>query len=85
MILHKHEPLGAARPGYWQHLAAKWRQHLLLALLGALGAGIAWWTDSHRLVQTFFSVMSGAGLLQLVMGGCVVLAGSHRVRGGSNP
>jgi len=85
MILHKHESLGDAPPGYWQHLAATWRQNLLLALLGAAGAGIAWWTDSHPLVPAFFSTMSGAGLLQLAMGGCAILGRSHRFRGGDDP
>lgn len=84
-ILHEHEPLGDAPPGYRQHLAATWRQNLVLALLGALGAGIAWWSDSHRLVHMFFSSMSGLGLVQLALGGCVVLSRSHRFRGGGNP
>ena len=84
MVLHQHEPPGDVPPGYWQCLAAKWRQNLLLALLGGLGAGITWWTDSHRLVRDFFSIMSGVGFLQLAMG-CVVLRMSHRFCGADLP
>ena len=85
MILHTHESLGDAPPGYWRHLAATWRQNLLLALFGALGAGIAWWTDSHRLVQILFSTMSGTGFLQFAIGRCVIFGRSHRFRGGGDP
>lgn len=85
MLLRRHEPLGDAPRGYWRHLAANWPQNLLLALLGALGVTIAWWTDSHRLVRLFFLTMGGMGLLQLAMGVCVVLWRSPRPRGGSVP
>ena len=85
MLFRNHEALGDAPPGYLQHLAAKWRQNLLLALLGALGVGIAWQTDSHRLVQLFFQIMGGMGLLQLAMGGCVVLWRSLRLGNGTAP
>lgn len=81
MILHRHEPLGDAPPGYWQHLAATRGQNLLLALLGGLGAGIAWGTDSHRLVQSFFVILGSVGVLQFAMGCCFVLWRSHRFRG----
>ena len=85
MIFHKREPMGDAPPGYWRHLAAKRRQNLLLALLGALGAGVAWWTDSHRLVQVFFSTLGGAGLLQFALGTCGVLGRSFRLHRGNAP
>ena len=85
MILHKHEPLGDAPPGYWQHLAAKWRQNLVLALLGGLGASIAWWTDSHRLAHSFFVILGSVGAIQLAMGGGVVLWKSFRFRGADLP
>ena len=78
MILHRHEPLRDAPPGYWQHLAAARGQNLVLALLGMRGAGIAWGTDSHRLVQSFFVILGGTGVLQLAMGGCFVLWRSRR-------
>ncbi len=58
MLFQGYEPRGDAPPRYLQHLAATWRQNLVLAALGVLGAGIA----------------------QLVMGGCVVLWTSHRLR-----
>ena len=85
MILHKHQPLGDAPPGYWQCLAAKWRQNLLLALFGGLGAGITWWTDSHRLAHLFFVILGSTGGLQLAMGGCVILWRPHRFRGADLP
>lgn len=81
VLFQRHEPLGDAPLGYWGHLAATRGRNLLLALLGALGAGIAWWTDSHRLVQSFFSTVGGVGLVQLVLGGGVVLWRSQRSRG----
>ena len=82
MLFHSHQPLGDAPPGYWQSLAASWRQSLLLILLGTLGAGFAWWTDSPRL-QFFASILGGMGLVQLVLGGGVVLWRSQQSRGGN--
>jgi hypothetical protein len=83
MILHA--PLGDPPPGFWQYLAATWRQNLVLALLGGLGAGIAWWTDSHRLVHSIFVTLGSVGVTQLAMGGCIVLWRSHRFRGADLP
>lgn len=82
VLFRRHEPPGDAPPGYRDHLAATPGRNLPLALLGALGAGIAWWTDSHRLVQSFFySTVGGVGLVQPALGAGVVLRRSQRSRG----